>query len=280
VRLAAAALTLSTLVAILASSCASTDPVATPSPSDPPAADGVDGTWDLLAGTHDGVALPMPAGATIDMTLDGTTAGGTAACNSWFGEVAVGERSMSFSGLGQTEMACLDERMDAEAAYLQALSAVAAFDLDGDMLTLLGPDLELTFTRRPPVADAGLVGTAWVLDGYIEGDAVSSAQGDEAMLVFAADGSLTGNTGCRDFGGAWTTDDGGQLVISDVASDGHACADPLLARQDQNVLEVLSGRVMAEVDGDGLTITSPQGTGLMFRAGLISPRRGSCRGAF
>ena len=264
-RLVMSAVLVGVLIAGVAASCTTEPVVTSPSEDDQPSAGSLDGTWVLASGIHDGTALPMPDGALIDVTFDGATVGGTAACNSWFGEVAVGERSMSFSGLGQTEMACEEARMAAEGAYLRALGAVAAFELGADTLTLRGPGLELVFERQAPVADADLIGTTWILDGIVEGDAVSSTVG-EASLVFTLDGSLTGDTGCRAFGGSWTTDEGGQLVIADVASDGHACPAEF-ARQDQHVLETLSGRVRAEVDGERLMITGPDGTGLTYRAG-------------
>ena len=264
-RLVMSAVLVGVLIAGLAASCTTAEPIVT-SPSDNgPAPGSLDGTWVLVQGSHEGNALPMPADALIDMRIDGAMVGGTAACNSWFGEVAIGERSMSFSGVGQTEMACEEDRMAAERAYLAALADVAAFEVAADTLTLRGPGVELVFSRQAPVADADLVGTTWLLDSIVEGDAVSSTVGADAHLVFGVDGSLTGSTGCRTFGGTWATDGGGQLVISDVASDGQACPGEL-ARQDQNMLETLSGRVRADVDGNRLTITAPDGTGLSFRA--------------
>lgn len=254
-------------LAFVAVACA-TDSSTSPTGSEEPDS-GLDGTWVLTSGTHDGVAIPMPVGATMDLTFDGSTAGGTAACNSWFGEVAFGERSMSFSGLGQTEMACEDERMAAETAYLQALAAVAAYELADDGLTLTGPALEMTFVRLPPVEDAELVGTAWVLDTLFEGDAASSTVGEEAPLTFAPDGTLAGGTGCRSFTGAWSLDSGGQLVISDLVNDDRACPEQL-ARQDQAVLETLAGRVAVTIEGNRLTIMGPQGTGLGYLASQAS----------
>lgn len=263
-RLILAALGVGTTIAVLAAACSTTTPVIGSSATDGVGGPGLDGTWVLTSGNQDGDALPMPDGATIDMTLDGDVAGGTAACNSWFGEVVVGDGTLSFSQLGQTEMGCRDDRMRAEAAYLTALGAVESFEVDGNNLRLNGPDVELAFARKPPVSDAELITTSWTLDTVFEDDAAASTFGD-AHLVFKPDGSLDGSTGCRTFSGTWATDAGGQLVISDVASDGPGCSAEL-TRQDQNVLETLFGRVTAEVDGTRLTITGPSGTGLGYTA--------------
>lgn len=263
-RVVVAAVAVGLALALVAVACRP-DSSATPAATGEPDDGGLDGTWVLASGTHGGADIPMPEGATIDLTFDGSTAGGTAACNSWFGEVAFGERSISFSGLGQTEMACEDERMAAETAYLQALASVAAWELDGGELTLSGPGVEMVFTRQPAVEDSELVGTAWTLDTVFEGDAASSTVGDGATLVFDSGGSLAGGTGCRSFSGSWSLDSGGQLVISELTSDDRACPQQL-ARQDQNVLETLAGRVSATVDGSRLTIMGPQGTGLGYVA--------------
>ncbi|MEX1125604.1 MAG: META domain-containing protein [Acidimicrobiia bacterium] len=51
-----------------------------------------------------------------------STVGGTAACNTYFGGYTISGAEITFSGLGQTMMACSpDEVMESETKYLQAL---------------------------------------------------------------------------------------------------------------------------------------------------------------
>ncbi len=160
-----------------------------------------------------------------------------------------------------TEMACSEPMMTVEAAYHAALNEVRAVARDGEVLTLSGDRTELVFERLPPVSDAALQGTRWVLKSLIVGDAVSSIQG-EAWLVLGPDGRMTGSTGYRDLSGRYVVN-GDQLAWTDLRANGECGAR--LALQDRAVLSVLEQPIVA-VDGDVLTLMLPNGEGLEFRA--------------
>jgi heat shock protein HslJ len=152
-------------------------------------------------------------------------------------------------------MACVDDRiMASETAYMTALRQVTTAERSGNALVLSGPGVELDFSLIAPVANANLVGTVWVLDSLISGDAVSSTVGERATLQFNADGTFSASTGCRDVTGSYTVS-GNTLQVTLDPYDTIACADGL-GDQDSHVLMVLSNGFTATIAGQNLTLTA------------------------
>jgi heat shock protein HslJ len=242
------------VLSLLATACA--DPTG-------PALANLDGTWQLDSGTIDGDPIPLVDGHPITLTLDGENAGGTAACNGYGGTYQLSDNQISFSDLFQTEMACMPEEiMDSEGAYLAALGRVDTIQAGGESMTLTEDDVELHFSLLPPVVDAGLNGTVWVLDGLIQGDAVSSVSGDRATLELYTDGSMLGATGCRTFNGHYTVD-GDEVAVSDLSPSGQCGSD--LESQDAAVIDVLGEGFSFVIDGTTLTLNADSGQGLVYR---------------
>lgn len=238
------------LVALLASACG-LGPVAD-----------LDGEWILQRGTVDGGPLQLVEGARVSLRIDGTEVGGTAACNQYGGEVERDGDRITFGAMFMTEMACDEPIMALEAAYLDALSRVDTARRDAEQLRLTGPAVELDFTLLQRTPDAGPVGTSWRLESLISGDAVSSVFGD-ATLLLAEDGTVSGSTGCRSFGGSYTLD-GDELTIDDLVVDQRAC-DETSAGQDGHVLELLEGPLRVSISGDRMTLMGGA-NGLDYRA--------------
>ena len=69
------------------------------------------------------------------MALDKTVRGNTG-CNSFFGSYALDLYALSFSDIGNTEMACDQPIMDVENAFLNALRNTGSYGLENSMLTL------------------------------------------------------------------------------------------------------------------------------------------------
>ncbi len=224
-----------------------------PTPGSPAPNDfDLNGVWQLHSGTHDGAELPILTGSPITMTIDNNQIGGRAACNTYGGTIDIDGASVTISALSMTEMGCDQSVMAAEAAYIEALADVTGAESSDAELRLNGESVELTYSLVPPVADAELTGTTWILDTLISGDAASSVAGDPATLEFTDDGTFAGGTGCRGFDASYAAD-GTQVAVSDFANDDRGCAEELVP-QDEHVLEVLANGFSVAIDGNRLTL--------------------------
>lgn len=244
--------------------------------------DGPLGSWELAASTP---PVEVPDGARVTLLLEQregvVRAGGTAACNSYGGTASVGtDGAWSLRDVAVTEMACDPPAlMDAERAYLDLLATTDEWSVEGGELTLRGGRGSLTFRRVTPVAPSTLTGTAWVLDGLLDGTGPDGSVGSTTAGVRAAvlqlrdDGTFRLFTGCRDFEGEWTTQ-GDEVVLPSwgeaegsrgVGTGGELTCDAEAEAQEQAVLGVLEDRFVAEVDADQLTVRNGD-LGLLFRA--------------
>jgi len=219
------------------------------------------GAWVLDHGSAPAGPIEVPDGWRVTLVFDADGVHGQA-CNYYGGQYDLSGSSIVFSEMAMTEMACEEPMMTVESAYHRALGAVDTVDRVADTLTLSGPDAELVFRLLPPVPDAGLQGTHWILDTLIEGETASSVQGD-GWLELRADGSLAGSTGCRALSGRYVID-GDRVVATDLRADG-TCS-PALSRQDAMVVEVLGDGFGVAIDGGRMTVSQTDGTGLGYAA--------------
>lgn len=245
-----------------------TVPPVTSSVTNPaPSADGPIGAWRLRAATVDGAPIDATADEFSRATLvveDGTI-GGVAFCNSYGGNGTFSDDgTFTITELSMTEMACDPSRlMDLEQLFADHLMAATSWAIDPDTLTISGPTGDWVFGREAPVEPAALVGTEWVLDTLIEGDAASTLPGIEAAtLVFGEDGSLNGSTGCRTITGRWTQQ-GATITMAELALDGTCAGDA--ETLDAAIVGVLE-QATVEIDGERLTLMASNGNGLSYRA--------------
>ena len=236
-------------------------------PSAPDASGGaVVGDWVLTGGSIDGADAPVLEDHRITMTITGSRVGGTAACNSYGGEIAMRADGLHLENLFQTEMACVEPAaMAAEAAYMAALARVREIVRDGDELVATGDRVELRFEALPPAPTADLVGTSWVLDTVLVGDVAASPMGDPATLTLNEDGTILGSTGCRAFSGEWA-EQGDQIVAPSLGMDDATCSEEL-SSQDQHVVSVIGDGFIPTVEGNLLTLMDPGGVGLVYKTG-------------
>jgi heat shock protein HslJ len=251
---------------LVATSCARYAPGAGGSGSPGPS-DSLDlsGAWVLTRGEGPGGPIQVPDGWRVTLTFTGDDEFGGQACNYYGGTYDLGaDGAVTFRSMSMTEMACEEPMMTVESEFHAALAAVTQVARSGDELTLRGEGAELVFGLLPPVPDEALQGTRWTLESLIQGDAVSSVQGD-AWLVLEPDGTMTGSTGCRDLSGRYVVN-GDQLTWTDLRAEGECSAD--LEEQDRIVVGVLEQPIVA-IEGNRLTLSRPDGTGL----GYLAPDR-------
>lgn len=226
-----------------------------------------DTDWVLTAGEVDGAPLTLLETHAVTLVRTDDGIGGTAACNNYGGAVTFDGSTVTVGDLFRTEMACEPPAaMDLESAYLAALVRVDTVAVDGAGLTLSGDGVTLTYAARAPEPDAALLGTTWMLDTIIEGEAASTpVAGADASMIIDADGAISGTTGCNRFmGDVGIGDD--SFGPAELASTRMACPPDVMA-QEATVLRVLSGGPSWSIEGPLLTLTLGDGTGLVYRAG-------------
>ncbi len=242
-----------------------TSDVTLPAPDD--AGDTVDGSWSLTSGTVDDVPLSLIDGWDVTLVVERGAVSGRAACNGYGGSVDVGDGTFRVSELSWTEMGCEPSVMELEQAFLRGLSAVTSFTIAGGVLTLSGPTTELVLGALAPVPDSEIIGTTWVLDTYIDGEAASNMPIMElATLTLNADGTLTGSTSCRQLTGMWITTGATIQFTSFSAIDdptAGVCA-PESQTLDGLVISVLESGFTVEVDGPRMTLMAPGNEGLSY----------------
>lgn len=104
---------------------------------------------DAVSSTVAGTAVTMALGE------DGSVSG-SGGCNTYRGDYTADGDALSFGALASTKMACAEDVMGQEAAFLDAMSRVASSEIEGAGLTLLDASGEplLGFSGIPEGATA------------------------------------------------------------------------------------------------------------------------------
>jgi heat shock protein HslJ len=249
---------LTPFLALILAACGA---AAAPSPS----ANEIEGAWQLTSGRTSAGEIPIVDDRPITLSIEASTIGGTAACNSYGGRLVGTGGRVRVEELGMTAMGCEADVMASESAYTAALSVISEIGLDGDALVLVGPDVELRFAALPPPPTAELVGTRWLLESVFVGDVAAAPVGQPATLELLADGTFIGSTGCRTFTGTWV-EEGDAIRDTSMRMDGADCVPELVA-QDSSVVGVVGDGFVPTLHDDLLTLTDPGGAGLVYRAG-------------
>jgi heat shock protein HslJ len=206
-----------------------------------------------------GKELVPGSGITVEFTSDGKI-GGSSGCNRYAGAYKVDGNSLLISSpLASTMMACSEEVMDQETAYLQALGDVRSFTASQDQLTLKdagGNDMMAFNAQTQDLAD-----TSWEVTAYNNGQqAVTSVlAGTTITAEFGQDGTLSGNSSCNDYSGPYKTA-GNQIKIGPLGSTKKACADPAgVMDQEAQYLAALETVAIFKIEGKVLELRRADG---------------------
>jgi heat shock protein HslJ len=194
--------------------------------------------------TESGVNRPLVAGTRIRLAFGDSGITVTAGCNTLGADVEITEDRLLVGELSSTEIGSDQPRDDQDSWLAGILAADPGYTLDGDHLTLTsGPTTIALLDRRVAEPDRPLEGTVWQLDGLIDGDTASSAPAGVRATLRIGVGQLTGEIdGC---GRASTT-------VATVVAGAMTAA--------------LDGTVTYRIEASSLTVTNPNGRGLMFQA--------------
>jgi len=205
----------------------------------------------------------MAPGSRVRLSFDVGRIGAQAGCNTMGGPVEIVDGRLALGDLGTTEMACDPALMDQDRWLAEFLDG-ARIDLYEDTLTLSGGGVTLTLVdRRIADPDRPLVGTRWVLDGLVAGEAVSSVPAGVVASLSFSDGQVHVEAGCNGGGGPAEVADRvisfGALVLTDMH-----CGTAAMAVEDA-VTAVLSGVVDYTIEASTLALDAG-GVGLTLRA--------------
>lgn len=222
--------------------------------------DSLIGTWKLTAHGSASASTPAVEGVDAGLTFneDGTVSG-TSGCNGLGGDYTVQGDQITFGEFVSTLMACDEPIMQQEESTHKVMTGTATYQIEGDTLTITKDDNLLKFTRgsfgsQEPSETVSLTG-AWKLTSYGAGDVISSALADvEANLTFNEDGTITGTSGCNEFGGKYTAE-GDQITFNEIVSTLMLCDTPLMG-QEEAMYQVLTEKATYQIEGHTLTITN------------------------
>lgn len=188
------------------------------------------------------------------------TISGSSGCNSY--NSAIGQNFV-IGPIVTTNKACDQAVMEQEGGYLDWLSKAYAYNRAGDQLLISTGNGVLTYNSRPILDQSyQLQNTTWYIISY---ETLNAIPGVNPTAFFAADGSsISGNTGCNDYNGAYRTEPGNKLTISGFAATQAACASDELTQQEATFLRLLPAAVSYYVSGTTLQITSVDGGTMNF----------------
>ena len=105
------------------------------------------GSWELIEFGPAGSTMPAVEDSEAGLTFneDGSVSGSTG-CNGAGSEYTVDGDQIEFAPFVSTLMACEDPIMEQETTFHQVLNGTAAYEIDGDTLTLSRDGMVLVFT--------------------------------------------------------------------------------------------------------------------------------------
>jgi heat shock protein HslJ len=186
---------------------------------------------------------------------------GKAGCNSYFASYELEGSALKLGPAGSTMMACEEERMDREREFLAALGEVAGYSIELDELTLMDASGKALLVFRPS-EDRPLEGTAWVLSGIAQEEAMVSTWVDAEITAEFAAGQVTGNAGCNSYFASYETD-GGALSFGPVGRTEMACAEAERMEREEAFLSALEGVTAYQIRINVLTLMDAQGNPLL-----------------
>ena len=214
------------------------------------------GTHWILTGPRAVVAAS--ADVTVTALFDATTISGESGCNAYHGTYEVRGRRMTIGKeVATTLRSCPRGPTAVERAYLQRLSRVASFRINGKTLSLAGRRDQVLLTYRASVGAQQIVGR-WEVTGYYTGSAITSVAPNSTLTAEFAGSELSGDGGCNTFGGPYEVS-GNTIKIGPLNSTLRACAEESLNTQEAQYLLALELAASFQVSGSRLDLLRADG---------------------
>ena len=209
---------------------------------------------------------PAPDGSAV-IPGEGPLVRGLTSCNYYSSQYTQDGAHLTVGITTQTAMSCLDdETMRQEAAFSAALGASATFTGDASGIVIMdaaGAE-RLRLAPAPVPTPKPLEGTPWQLTSFVEGDVAISLVTGTSIPLSIENGTLHAQP-CNSVFGPVTID-GTSLRVGELATTYMLCTGPR-GEQEQRFLGILKDVTTWAIDGDRLTLSTPDGRALVFQAG-------------
>ncbi len=230
--------------------------------------------------TEDGVPRPLVEGTTLTVWFTNGEVSVSAGCNHLGSVYEIDDGVLRIEGMGGTEMGCDPERHDQDAWIADLLSSGPIVEPTDDGFVLSTETTTIRFVdRQIAEPDADLVGTTWIVNGFLDGEtAMSSAPPrEEGFLRFEENGFVTGHDGCNSLGfaqGAAPDGSGRDLglryeVDGDRITFEGGPVQTLVGCEDEyteRFRAALIGTVTHEIEASSLTLLADDARGVMLTA--------------
>ncbi|HSH04480.1 MAG TPA: META domain-containing protein [Anaerolineae bacterium] len=228
----------------------------------PPPASLTNTVWQLHTLTAADAARSLFAGTVVHLIFneDGT-ASGFATCNNFATSYTVEDDQLQFAPIaGQLALCANEDYNQQESEFLAALGQATSHRIDGNQLTIIHPDGTLQFSAQPALTAEPFLNTNWQLTSWIHQGEWRDIVGQEPLTaVFTAD-QINGTTGCNNFFGSYTTNNG-TLTTDILATTRRACLDDAAMAQETDFTTALGQTTHhIQLDAETLTLFTPNNT--------------------
>lgn len=234
------------LVAFTISACVAVTPV--PGSQDFSSIEGVN--WQVVSYRNAAGEQATPAvDATI--TLQEGQITGNAGCNNFVASYTNDGEQLTISESASTLMACPDDAMAQEQAFLGNLSQAASFAVADDSLSFYDANGDLLIALAPQTA-ASLTGVLWQATNYNNGnEAVVNVLSDTVITaLFDDNGFVSGTAGCNNYVTGYTVD-GSNISFEPAALTMMACVEPEgVMEQEAAFLAALESAATFSIQGE------------------------------
>jgi heat shock protein HslJ len=215
-----------------------------------------------LAGSQwvlDVSALGVPHAGSVSSWIKFAHGGrvtGSDGCNAFSGSYATDGSKLTFGPLAGTKKACGSPADEVARRVNAALASVRSYERTAGTLHLkdAGGKTVLTYAAGTP----GVEGN-WMVISVLYADAIRSVAADSHLTAsFAADGTISGDTGCNTFHGDYTLQRT-KLDVGPLSATKKACPTKELSEQEAGYLAALESAVRIEQTGSELTLLNAKG---------------------
>lgn len=196
--------------------------------------------------------------------LDGAFAGSTG-CNTYNFPVTFDGDSLTVTPGILTRMACpLPDQAEQETAFVDAMSAAAAYTLDMAQFTIQDADGNTVLVFEPAIDI--LTDAVWVLTS-LNDDPISPNAGITATFD---DEGLSGSAGCNRYIAAYTRDED-TLTVGPPAATRRLCQPEAVMEREADYLAALETVARYEVSGTELTLFDGDDNAVLMFGAQVNP---------